>query len=209
MITWDHCISIKAQPNIHDLQSQETCLQMCPPSEVSDQPAHSRSLIRNFTGRIVDGQESKFSSCGQRRHKSDCTDAQSDLSLRLALMWKRHVAAYMSSKSQVCVLKVDTRFSSSAAWGGWVRQWYLVSYVTGVPYWDWLSWARPAILVAGKGRGGMFLILLFLHFHSFSSISPARLFHLLFYLFCLFSPFLWETTQNDPQGLTYRWTLIQ
>ena len=35
------------------------------------------------------------------------------------------------------------------------------------------SWARPAILVAGKGRGGMFLFLLFLHFHSvpLSSLS--------------------------------------
>ena len=28
------------------------------------------------------------------------------------------------------------------------------------------SWARPAILVASKGRGGCFLFLLFLHFHS-------------------------------------------
>ena len=28
------------------------------------------------------------------------------------------------------------------------------------------SWARPAILVAGKGRGGCFLFHLFLHFHS-------------------------------------------
>ena len=27
------------------------------------------------------------------------------------------------------------------------------------------SWARPAILAEGKGRGGMFLFLLFLHFH--------------------------------------------
>ena len=52
------------------------------------------------------------------------------------------------------------------------------------------SWARPAILVAGKGRGGMFLFLLFLHFHSCSSFFPV--------------PFLWETTQNDPQGLTCR-----
>ena len=26
------------------------------------------------------------------------------------------------------------------------------------------SWARPAVLVAGKGRGGMFLFLLFLTF---------------------------------------------
>ena len=66
------------------------------------------------------------------------------------------------------------------------------------------SWARPAILVVGKGRGGMFLFLLFLHFHSCSSFSPVPLFHLLYSLFYLFSPFLWEMTQNDPQGLTCR-----
>ena len=64
------------------------------------------------------------------------------------------------------------------------------------------SWARPAILVVGKGRGGMFLFLLFLHFLSCSSFFPVPLFHLLYSLFYLFSPFLWETTQNDPQGLT-------
>ena len=66
------------------------------------------------------------------------------------------------------------------------------------------SWARPAILVAGKGREVMFLFLLVLHFHSCSSFFPVPLFHLFCYLFCLFSPFLWETTQNDPQGLTCR-----
>ena len=66
------------------------------------------------------------------------------------------------------------------------------------------SWARPAILVAGKGREVMFLFLLFLHFHSCSSFFPVPLFHLFCYLFRLFSPFLWETTQNDPQGLTCR-----
>ena len=58
--------------------------------------------------------------------------------------------------------------------------------------------ARPAILVAGKGSRGMFLFLQFLHFHSCSSFFPVPLFYLLFYLF---SPFVWETTQNDPQGL--------
>ena len=63
-----------------------------------------------------------------------------------------------------------------------------------------LQWARPAVLVAGKGRGGMFLFLLFLHFHSCSSFFPVPLFHLFYHLFYLFSPFLWETTQNDPQG---------
>ena len=66
------------------------------------------------------------------------------------------------------------------------------------------SWARPAILVVGKDRGGMFLFLLFLHFHSCSSFFPVPLFYLLYSLFYLFSPFLWETTQNDPHGLTCR-----
>ena len=66
------------------------------------------------------------------------------------------------------------------------------------------SWARPAILVAGKGREVMFLFLLVLHFHSCSSFFPVPLSHLFCYLFCLFSPFLLETTQNDPQGLTCR-----
>ena len=72
------------------------------------------------------------------------------------------------------------------------------------------SWARPAILVAGKGRGGnVFLFLLFLSFHSCSSFFPVPLFHLLYYLFYLFSPFLWETAQNDPQGLTCPNTINQ
>ena len=60
------------------------------------------------------------------------------------------------------------------------------------------SWARPAILEADKGRGGMFLFLLFLHFHSCSSFFPVLFFHL---LYCLFSPSLWEMTQKYPQGL--------
>ena len=54
------------------------------------------------------------------------------------------------------------------------------------------SWTRPAMLVTGKGRGGMFLFPLFLHFHSCSSFFPVLLFHLFYYLF---SPFLRETTK--------------
>ena len=53
------------------------------------------------------------------------------------------------------------------------------------------SWARLAILVAGKGRGGAdVLFLLFLHYHTCSSFFPVPLFHLLYYLFYLFPPFL-------------------
>ena len=52
------------------------------------------------------------------------------------------------------------------------------------------SWARAAILAADKDRGGMFLFLLFLHF--------APLFDLIYYLFYLSSPFLWEMTNKMP-----------
>ena len=62
------------------------------------------------------------------------------------------------------------------------------------------SWARPAILVAGKGRWGMFLFLLFLHFCSCSSFFPVPLFHLLCCLFYLFSPFLWERHKMTHKG---------
>ena len=73
------------------------------------------------------------------------------------------------------------------------------------------SWARPAIHVAGKGGGGVgiFLFLLFLFFHSCSSFFPVSLFYLHYYLFFVFSPFLWEMTQNDQQGLACRKTPTQ
>ena len=91
-------------------------------------------------------------------------------------------------------------------WGGWLggAKVLCILHHWGVQLILAYSWARPAILVVGKGRGGMFLFLLFLHFHSCSSFFPVPLFHLLYSLFYLFSPFLWEKTQNDPQGLTCR-----
>ena len=51
------------------------------------------------------------------------------------------------------------------------------------------SWARPAILVAGKGREVMFLFLLFLYFHSCSSFFPVPLFHLFYISSVSFLPF--------------------
>ena len=64
------------------------------------------------------------------------------------------------------------------------------------------SWARPAILAAGKGRGGnVFISSVVFHFCSFCTFSPVSLFHLLYYLFYLSFPFLWETIQADPQEL--------
>ena len=58
------------------------------------------------------------------------------------------------------------------------------------------SWARLAILVTGKGKGGMFLFLLFLHFHSCSSFFLVPFFHLLYSSrLSLFSPSLGDNTK--------------
>ena len=64
-------------------QRLKTYLRTCVPNEDSDQPAHSRSLIRIFTVRILDSQGCKGWSCGQLRLG---LDAQADLSLRSAHM---------------------------------------------------------------------------------------------------------------------------
>ena len=57
------------------------------------------------------------------------------------------------------------------------------------------NWAMPAILEAGKGRGGCFN---FFCFFAFIFLSPLSLSFISF----LSPPFLWEMTQNDPQELT-------
>ena len=111
--------------------------------------------------------------------------------------------ARMSALEVLLKYSRKDRFTLELGWSGGAKVLCILHH-WGVQLILAYSWARPAILVVGKGRGGMFLFLLFLHFHSCSSFFPVPLFHLLYCLFYLFSPFLWETTQNDPQGLTCR-----
>ena len=72
---------------IYEPKRHKTNLRECASNEDSIQPTNSRKLIRIFR-RILDSHGCKISSCGQRRLKSDCTDAQSDLSLRWTHMSK-------------------------------------------------------------------------------------------------------------------------
>ena len=92
--------------------------------------------------------------------------------------------------SDVCALKVRRGTSGGTFWcmWGWSggAKVLCILHHWGVQLILAYSWARPAILVVGKGRGGMFLFLLFLHFHSCSSFFPVPLFHLLYSLFYLF-----------------------
>ena len=54
------------------------------------------------------------------------------------------------------------------------------------------SWAKSAILAAGKGRGGMFFISSVSSLSLIFPFSRVHLFHLLYYLS---SPFLWDDTK--------------
>ena len=58
----------------------------CEPSEDSDQPGHPPSLIRVFAVRMKKAWVLSYPLSAQRRLWSDWTDAQADLSLRLAHM---------------------------------------------------------------------------------------------------------------------------
>ena len=58
------------------------------------------------------------------------------------------------------------------------------------------SWARPAILVAGKGRGGKFYFFCFFTFMIPLPLSSLSLCFIYSTISCL--PFHWEKTQNDP-----------
>ena len=76
--------------------------------------------------------------------------------------------------------------TTNGGWSGGAKVSCILSH-QGVQLILAYSWARPAILVAGKDRRGMFLFLLLLHFHSCSYLFPVSLFHLFCYLFYLFS----------------------
>ena len=73
-----------------------------------------------------------------------------------------------------------------------------VSYVTGASNWYWLTVGQGLLsffFVAGKGRWGIFLFLLFLHFHSCSFLPCPSLSSLLLSLLSLFSLSLGDDTK--------------
>ena len=78
------------------LQSQKSYLQTCVPNEDSDQPAHFCSLIRIFTGCILDSQVCSLYMWSIKTLK---TDAQADSSL----LWD-HVRKYVFSQCGPYVL---------------------------------------------------------------------------------------------------------
>ena len=109
-----HAIKLRKFAGRYYGQRQKTHLRICAPSEDSDQPALSRSLIRIFTGRILDSQDCKVSSCGQWRLWSDCADAQADLRLRWARIPEdtvSHVPTHImrsTVKGPLCYMYVRT-----------------------------------------------------------------------------------------------------
>ena len=118
------------------------------------------------------------------------------IQLRLAYSWTRPaILAAGKGRGECFLFLLFLHFHSfSWGWSGGAKVLCILHH-WGVQLILAYSWARPAILVVGKGRGGMFLFLLFLHFHSCSSFFPVPLFHLLYSLLSLFSLSLGDDTK--------------
>ena len=130
---------------------------------------------------------------GQQRPRLDCANAQADQSLCCPQIAERSfscVTHHECSLYMACILCLPY-------WGWSGEKVSCILMSPGHPIDVGLQLGKACFLVAGKGRGELFLFLLFLHFPSCSSLFPV----LLFSLYYLFSPFLLEMTQNDPQGL--------
>ena len=94
----------------------------------------------------------------------------------------------INKMSSVCRLLFGCVDWSEAKMSGILRHW-------GVQLIWAYSWARPAILVVGKGRGGMMLFLLFPHFHSCASFFLSLSFISSISLLSLFSLSLGDDTK--------------
>ena len=68
----------------YEPQREKTYPLTCAPTEDSNQPAHPRSLIRAFVVRMKKLCILGYPKSAQRRFRSDCANAQSDLNLRWA-----------------------------------------------------------------------------------------------------------------------------
>ena len=107
------------------------------------------------------------------------------------------VCYYLLLFNNTLYMSLHTASGLLSAWSGGAKVSCILRH-WGVQLILAYTWARPAILVAGKGWG-MFLFCFF----TFIPVPffSVPLLHLFCYFFYLFSPFLWETTQNDSQGL--------
>ena len=92
-------------------QRQKMYLRTPAHGEDSDKPAHTRSTIRIFPGRILDMQRCTVSSCGQRRLKSDCAravwfESSLDAHVRLYVITKTCLYSFDPLKPHFYIVKI-------------------------------------------------------------------------------------------------------
>ena len=90
--------------------------------------------------------------------------------IRVCLGRTAHVCKVLCA----CVMCIYSGIDFDLGWSGGAKASCILRH-RGVQLILAYSWARPAILVAGKGRWGIFLFLLFLHFHSCSFLPCPSL----------------------------------
>ena len=113
----------KTQPSMVEPQRKKTYLLKCASNEVSNQPAHSRSLIRIFVVRIKTLGIFKYPKCAQGWFWLDCAKAQAYLNHRWAHKSEgtfRDVSVrFMHTTEGIRMTLTRTKYSSAETVTGW------------------------------------------------------------------------------------------
>ena len=154
-----------------------------PQSQTAALPRHQEEEETNKSkqAQIDQTYEKHYSTINYRPSTSPSYTLQSTTNTVLASVYSS--IHYRPSTSPPYTLQSTT--DQEGGWSGGAKVSCILRH-RGVQLILAYSWARPAILVAGKGRGGMFLFLLFLHFHPCSFLPCSSLSSLLLSLLSLF-----------------------
>ena len=101
-------LTVRRPYGTNELQRQKTYLWTCAPSEDSDQPVHSHSLIRILL-------DAKFLHA-ENKDRSDCADAQGDLSLRWAHVRRYVIHSYGSDDRNTAGTQSQRAFYFNLYW---------------------------------------------------------------------------------------------
>ena len=169
-------------------------------SKDPDQPAEIYSLIRNFAILCYVLLYSMILYADSESPDQTARMCRLIWTFAVRICPKNVFAQHGPFGNQLCFIDIIelAMLASTEEWSG-VANVSSILHHRGVQLILAYSWARPVILVAGKGRGGMFLFLLFLHFHSCSSLFPIPLSSPLLSPLSLFSFFgrRLKMTHND------------
>ena len=134
-------------PKSNGPQLEKTYFLMCAPNDDSDQPAHPRSLISVFVVHVKKLCVLDYLKCARWRSWSDCGNAQANLKLHWAHVWRYFsdvTSHYASTRKRPLCIRCEQRRSRPA--------WAAMLLVTGTVCGRSSQWFRRRTMKALRMR---------------------------------------------------------